>query len=75
MGGEMRAAAVDDVARTRELVRVAGALEGAGCRPIVFKGAALAHTHYRQPWLRPRLDVDVLVAERGRTKRRLSRRT
>jgi hypothetical protein len=64
--GETRAAAVDDVARTRELVRVAGALEDAGCQPIVFKGAALAHTHYRQPWLRPRLDLDVLVAERGR---------
>ena len=61
----MRAAAVDDVARTRELVRMAAALEAAGCQPIVFKGAALAHTHYRQPWLRPRLDVDVLVAERG----------
>ena len=57
---------MDDVARTRELVRVAGALEDAGCQPIVFKGAALAHTHYRQPWLRPRLDIDVLVAERGR---------
>ena len=64
--GETRAAAVDDVARTRELVRVAGALEDAGCQPIVFKGAALAHTHYRRPWLRPRLDLDVLVAERGR---------
>ena len=66
LGGEMRAAAVDDVARTRELVRMAAALDAAGCQPIVFKGAALAHTHYRQPWLRPRLDVDVLVTERGR---------
>ena len=61
--GERRAAAVDDIARTRELVRVTAALEAAGCQPIVFKGAALAFTHYRQPWLRPRLDVDVLVAE------------
>ena len=63
LAGERRAAAVDDVARTRELVRVASALEAAGCQPIVFKGAALAFTHYRQPWLRSRLDVDVLVAE------------
>ena len=61
--GESRAAAVDDVARTRELVRVTGVLDAAGCQPIVLKGAALAHSHYRQPWLRPRLDVDVLVGE------------
>ena len=63
--GETRAAAVDDVARTRELIRVTSALEAAGCQPIVFKGAALAFTHYRRPWLRPRLDVDVLIAERS----------
>jgi hypothetical protein len=66
LAGEIRAAAVEDVARTRELLRVVGALERAACQPIVFKGAALAHTHYGRPWLRPRLDVDVLVAERGR---------
>jgi hypothetical protein len=63
--GETRAAAVNDVARTRELVRMTSALEAASCQPIVFKGAALAFTHYRRPWLRPRLDVDVLVAERS----------
>ncbi|HEY6508198.1 MAG TPA: nucleotidyltransferase family protein [Vicinamibacterales bacterium] len=59
--GASRAAAADDAARTRELVRVVGRLADAGCSPIVFKGAALAHTHYRRPWLRPRLDTDVLV--------------
>jgi hypothetical protein len=63
LAGETRAAAVDDAARTREVLRVVGALEAAGCRPLVFKGAALAHTHYARPWLRPRLDVDVLVDE------------
>lgn len=60
--GASRAAAADDAARTRELVRVVARLAEAGCAPIVFKGAALAHTHYRRPWLRPRLDTDVLVA-------------
>lgn len=60
--GASRVAAADDAARTRELARVVRRLEEAGCRPIVFKGAALAHTHYRQPWLRPRLDTDVLVS-------------
>ena len=58
-----RRAAVEDVARTRELVKIVSALEAAGCRPIVFKGTALAHTHYGQPWWRPRLDTDVLVPE------------
>jgi hypothetical protein len=64
--GETRAAVVEDVARTRELLRVVTALEDAGCQPIVFKGAALAHTHYVLPWQRPRLDSDVLVDEASR---------
>ncbi len=59
--GASRAAAADDAARTRELARVVSRLEDAGCRPLVFKGAALAQTHYRRPWLRPRLDTDVLI--------------
>jgi hypothetical protein len=29
--------------------------------PVLFKGAALAYSHYRQPWLRPRLDADIIV--------------
>ncbi len=63
---ETRVAAVDDAARGRELVRVVERLESRGCAPVVFKGAALAYTHYEQPWLRPRIDVDVLVAEAQR---------
>jgi hypothetical protein len=63
---ETRAAAVDDMARTRELVRVVERLEVAGCAPVVFKGAALAHSHYPQPWLRARVDTDVLVSEATR---------
>jgi hypothetical protein len=31
-----------------------------------MKGAQLAYTHYPQPWLRPRLDTDVLVAPEDR---------
>lgn len=30
-------------------------------RPLVFKGQALAYSLYRQPWLRPRADIDVLI--------------
>jgi hypothetical protein len=58
---ECRVAAVEEAARTRELSRVVTSLDSAGCAPIVFKGAALAYTHYEQPWLRPRIDSDVLI--------------
>jgi hypothetical protein len=58
---EARVEAVRDTLRVRELVRVVSALEAGGCAPVVFKGAALALTHYPDSWLRPRLDADVLV--------------
>ena len=35
---------------------------------MVFKGAALALTHYADSWLRPRLDADVLVAPAARAR-------
>ena len=59
---EMRVEALHDTLRVRELARVTAALEGDGCDPVVFKGAALALTHYADSWLRPRLDADILVA-------------
>ncbi len=59
---EMRVEALRDTLRVRELARVAAALEADGCDPVVFKGAALALTHYADSWLRPRLDADILVA-------------
>ena len=46
LGAEMRAEALHDTLRIRELARVAAALEADGCAPVVFKGAALALTHY-----------------------------
>ena len=46
----------------RELQAALAALEAGGIEPIVFKGAALAHTHYPESWLRPRLDADLLIA-------------
>jgi hypothetical protein len=65
---EARVAALRDMVRVRELARVIAALEAAGCAPVVFKGAALAFTHYHDSWRRPRLDADVLVdrSKRGR---------
>ena len=49
-----------------ELTRVLRALEDAGAAPVVFKGAALAHTHYSESWRRPRYDADLLIAPESR---------
>lgn len=38
--------------------QLAGAI---GRKPLVFKGQALAHTLYPQPWFRPRSDTDILL--------------
>jgi hypothetical protein len=51
-----------EAVRVRELLAVLRACDDAGARPLVFKGAALAHTHYAQSWQRPRADADVLIA-------------
>jgi hypothetical protein len=51
------------LATRRELVPVLAALHGAGVRPLLLKGAALAHTHYPTPALRPRADTDILIPE------------
>jgi hypothetical protein len=44
-----------------ELSRVLTALASHGIAPLLFKGAALAHTHYPHPYLRPHLDTDLFV--------------
>jgi hypothetical protein len=46
-----------------EVVRVLDALAAAGAGALVIKGAALAHTHYSHPCLRPRTDTDLLIRE------------
>jgi hypothetical protein len=56
-----RAAAMIDCIRQRELVAVLEALAAAGVRALLFKGAALAQTHYLAPHLRPRTDTDILI--------------
>ena len=61
-----RAAAILDEVEVRELNRVLVALEAHGVAPLVLKGAALAHTHYRESWLRPRLDADLLIPDSQR---------
>lgn len=60
-----RSAAVDASAirslRDRELRRVLDVLAAAGVPCLLIKGAALAHTLYRQPHARRRSDADLLV--------------
>ena len=58
---ELRAVAILDEVDIRELNRVLATLEVHGIVPLVIKGAALAHTHYEESWLRPRVDVDLLI--------------
>jgi hypothetical protein len=55
-----------DAVRVRELNVVLKACEDAGALPVVFKGAALAHTHYAESWQRLRCDADVLIAPGSR---------
>jgi len=50
-----------DCIRHRELTIVVAALDGAGVRALLFKGAALAQTHYAAPHLRCRTDTDLLI--------------
>jgi hypothetical protein len=47
--------------RHDETVRVIERLVGEGIHPLLFKGSALAYTCYPEPWLRPRLDTDLLI--------------
>src|SRR5437763_13332738 len=61
LADERRTAAVIEALREAELRRVLTALDAAGIRAIVFKGAALARTHYAASELRIRSDTDILV--------------
>ncbi|HEY8535077.1 MAG TPA: nucleotidyltransferase family protein [Vicinamibacterales bacterium] len=62
LADDITAAVVRDALTRREVERVAGALETAGVRALLVKGAALACTIYQQSWHRPRTDTDLLVA-------------
>ena len=59
---ELRAAAIADALRERELRRLLSAFSVAGIDTLLLKGAGLAYTVYTAPHLRPRCDVDLLVA-------------
>ena len=68
---ELRAAAVVEEIRARELRRVLAALADAGVEAVLLKGVALARTIYPRPELRLRSDTDLMVpaAARGSVSR------
>ena len=51
-----------EMLRGREIGRVCAALDARDVRALLVKGAALAYSLYPEPWLRPRIDTDILVA-------------
>ena len=73
LAAELREAAIVDAWRQRTLRGVIDDLASAGIAALVLKGAALAHTCYAAPFLRPRRDVDLLTAhgDVDRAERRL----
>ncbi|MEQ1869070.1 MAG: nucleotidyltransferase family protein [Vicinamibacterales bacterium] len=48
---------------TAALLEMLEALERRGVRPVVLKGAVLAHELYARPEYRPRRDIDLLVSK------------
>ncbi len=58
--------AAADLVREAELRRLLAAFDRAQLRPLLIKGVALAHSQYRRPDLRQRLDTDLLIPLDGR---------
>lgn len=55
--------------KTRGLNKLFKNFKNAGLRKcILFKGAALAHAYYPEPWLRPSSDSDCLISPEDRPK-------
>jgi hypothetical protein len=63
LGDKTRKIALFEAARENELRRVLTALDRAGIGCLLVKGAALAYTCYKQPWLRPRVDNDLFIRD------------
>ena len=55
-----------NLARVSELKRLLRALVRGGILPLLLKGAHLAYSHYPRPYLRPRVDTDLLVPPQAR---------
>ena len=61
-----RLTAVDNLRLRHELTRITAALTEAGIPALALKGIVLAYTAYKDPSLRPMMDLDLLVPPRER---------
>jgi hypothetical protein len=68
LAARRREAVLEEALKLDEMRRVCEGLAARGVRAAVIKGGSLAYTHYPQPWCRPRLDLDVLVAPEDRAR-------
>ena len=58
---ELRQAAALDLRSTETIAALLNAFAAAGVDALLMKGAGLAHTVYRAPYLRVRADTDILI--------------
>lgn len=65
---ETRSAAALDLSQRVVTTELLARLAADGVRPLLLKGASLAHTHYASPALRPRSDLDLLVSAEERSR-------
>jgi hypothetical protein len=63
-----RGAAAVEAIRRKDLINLLAAFRGAGIDALLMKGALMAYTHYPSPWLRTRLDTDLLVSPADRSR-------
>lgn len=61
LAAETRANAAMALRQKAESVRILGALEGAGCRPVILKGWPLAEELYGSAGLRHAKDLDIYI--------------
>src|SRR5262249_31693890 len=61
LDGSVQLHSVLELLRRRELSRILASLRNTGIRTLVLKGGALAYTHYPAPFLRPCLDIDLMI--------------
>lgn len=62
-GARARAEATRELVLKRELIHLLQLFSHAGVRPLLLKGAPLAYSLYRAPYLRTRSDTDILIGE------------
>ena len=63
-----RGEAAAEAIRRQDLIDLLAAFHRAGIGALLMKGALMAYTLYASPWLRPRLDTDLLVSPANRTR-------